>query len=197
MKKIIIGISVVLILIIGYWLISPLFIDIEVDEPIPTGEKTVEQVEVAEPEEPTVTSTFPEEEELPPPPPPEEATEEVVEEPEEGVTEEPPVETLPNVLIEGTFHSQAHHGQGIAKVLDVDGKKYLRFEDFKTDNGPDLKIYLSADFLADDFIDLGDIKDTQGNFNYELPDDIDLEKYNKALVWCKAFGVLFTSAEME
>ena len=45
-------------------------------------------------------------------------------------------------------------------------------------------------------IDLGIIKATKGNVNYEIPQDIDTTKYNKVLVWCKPFKVLFSYAEL-
>jgi hypothetical protein len=73
----------------------------------------------------------------------------------------------------------------------------LRFENFETINGPKLHIYLASDLSADDYIDLGEIKATKGNVNYEIPDGTDLEKYNKVLVWCRPFKVLFSYSELE
>ncbi len=35
-----------------------------------------------------------------------------------------------------------------------------------------------------------------GNQNYELPDDIDLEVYNTAVVYCRLFGVYFAEATL-
>ncbi|NOJ28474.1 MAG: hypothetical protein DA330_10745, partial [Nitrososphaera sp.] len=40
------------------------------------------------------------------------------------------------------------------------------------------------------------LKANIGNQNYEIPDGVDLEKYNTALVWCKQFSVLFGSADL-
>ncbi len=72
----------------------------------------------------------------------------------------------------------------------------VRFEDFETINGPDLRIYLSTELGDSDFIELGKIKATKGNVNYNIPEGTDLTKYNKVLVWCKAFSVLFSYAEL-
>ena len=83
-----------------------------------------------------------------------------------------------------------------AEMIEADNQKILRFEDFETINGPDLHIYLSSDLEAKDYIDLGEIKATKGNVNYEVPSNVDLEKYNKVLVWCEPFRILFSYAEL-
>src|SRR3989338_4847202 len=43
---------------------------------------------------------------------------------------------------------------------------------------------------------VGEIKGTKGSFNYNLDSSIDTEKYNKVLVWCVPFGVLFSFADI-
>ena len=52
---------------------------------------------------------------------------------------------------EGTFGPRSHPGEGTAKVLnDGTEQRFLRFEEFATDNGPDLNVYLTtADADAD------------------------------------------------
>ena len=90
-----------------------------------------------------------------------------------------------------------HDAQGNAYTIPLeDTSSILRLENFKSTNGPDLYVYLSTDENASDFVDLGTLKASSGNQNYEIPDDTDLSKYNKVLIWCKAFGVLFGSAEL-
>ena len=100
------------------------------------------------------------------------------------------------ILAQGVFKPNAHEVKGTALLISDDNKKVLRFEDFETINGPDLHIYLSSDLESEDFIDLGSIKATKGNVNYEIPEGIDTEKYNKVLVWCVPFKVLFSNAEL-
>ena len=100
-------------------------------------------------------------------------------------------------LSRGEFVASAHDVSGEAKLIGLPNeKRILRFENFETINGPDLFIYLSADLEANDFINLGEIKGTKGNINYNIPEGTDTEKYNKVLVWCKAFKVLFSYAEL-
>ena len=100
-------------------------------------------------------------------------------------------------MLNGDFIPSAHEVSGRALIIDTPEGKVLRFEDFETVNGPDLFIYLSSDLNNNDFVNLGEIKATKGNVNYLLPKDIDLKKYNKVVVWCRAFRVLFSYAELK
>lgn len=109
-------------------------------------------------------------------------------------------------LAEGTFVDRSHPGSGTAVVLTdaVGSQRFLRFEDFETDNGPDLNVYLvagapadgEAGLFDDDFIDLGDLKGNIGPQNYELAADVDLDVYNTVVVWCVRFSVAFTAADL-
>ena len=87
--------------------------------------------------------------------------------------------------------------EGIAKVINLaDGRTFLRLENLKTTNGPDLYVYLSVGKDALDIVNLGRLKGNIGNQNYEIPAGTDLSKYNTALIWCKAFSTLFGSAKL-
>ncbi len=100
----------------------------------------------------------------------------------------------------GTFvgiNDGIHNAEGNSKVLLLDdGKEILRLEDFKSTNGPDLYVYLSTDTKATDIVNLGKLKASVGNQNYEIPEGTDLKKYSQVLIWCKSFSVLFGSAEL-
>jgi hypothetical protein len=90
-----------------------------------------------------------------------------------------------------------HNAEGVAKEISLeDGRKFIRFENFKVTNGPNLFVYLATDKSASDFVNIGQLKANNGNQNYEVPDGTDLTKYDTVLVWCKAFSVLFGSAEL-
>lgn len=123
-----------------------------------------------------------------------EAVEEVkteVKEMEEAMPE------TPKLLAQGNFQARAHEVAGKALLIEDDEKTIVRFEDFETINGPDLHIYLSSELGDSDYIDLGKIKATKGNVNYEISSNIDTQKYNKVLIWCVPFGVLFSYAQLE
>jgi len=90
-----------------------------------------------------------------------------------------------------------HKAQGVAKVINLaDGKTFLRLENLKTTNGPDLYVYLSTGKDVSDIVNLGRLKGNIGNQNYEIPTGTDLAKYNTVLIWCKAFSTLFGSAKL-
>ena len=90
-----------------------------------------------------------------------------------------------------------HKAEGIAKVINLaDGRTFLRLENLKTTNGPDLYVYLSIGKDASDIVNLGRLKGNIGNQNYEIPAGADLSKYNTVLIWCKAFSTLFGSAKL-
>lgn len=90
-----------------------------------------------------------------------------------------------------------HKVEGLAKVLTLaDGKTFLRLENLKATNGPDLYVYLSTGKGVSDIVNLGRLKGNIGNQNYEIPTGTDLTKYNTVLIWCKAFSTLFGSAKL-
>jgi hypothetical protein len=102
--------------------------------------------------------------------------------------------------LSGTFAGAGdgfHNAEGTARVIYLeDGSAVLRFEDFKVTNGPDLYVYLSTDKGTSDYVSLGRLKANIGNQNYQLPEGIDLTKYDNVIVWCQAFSVYFGGAEL-
>ena len=112
----------------------------------------------------------------------------------------PEISTLSTSMFEG----RSHPAVGTAVVLTDGNQTFLRFEDdFETDNGPDLNIYLSTAPITadsgefdDDFIDLGDMKGNIGAQNYEIDPSVDLSQYQTVVVWCVRFGVAFGAAEL-
>jgi hypothetical protein len=46
------------------------------------------------------------------------------------------------------------------------------------------------------FVALGPIKGNKGDQNYEIPPDVDLDRYKTVTVWCKRFSVNFGSAPL-
>jgi Electron transfer DM13 len=57
-------------------------------------------------------------------------------------------------------------------------------------------MYISTDKKASDSVNVGRLKASLVIRNYEIPQDVDLSKYNMVLIWCKVFSVLFGSAEL-
>jgi hypothetical protein len=105
------------------------------------------------------------------------------------------------VVLQGDFQGADEFHFGSGKVLLVEsapGRYTLRFEDFSVRNGPDLFVYLSPnpDGYADDALELGPLKASDGSFNYEVPAGTDISRFRSALVWCRAFNVLFATAPL-
>lgn len=115
------------------------------------------------------------------------------ENPEGAVDPSPVVALSKSIPITDT---PLHPASGQVRLVETGRKKILRYENYKTINGPDVRVYLATDTNATDFIDLGPIKGTEGNINYDIPEGTDLEKYHWALTWCEDFNVLFNSANL-
>lgn len=109
------------------------------------------------------------------------------------------------VLLSGEFHSVAHDTKGMATLHQLtDGKRILRLTGFETSNGPDVRVLLVAAADAADnaavtnagFVELGKLKGNIGDQNYEVPADLDLQKYGAVTIWCNRFGVNFGTAAL-
>lgn len=109
-------------------------------------------------------------------------------------------ETVPagTVIVNGSFVSNVHTTSGTVKVIqDASGKKHLVFENFRTDNGPDLRIWLSPNTSASPYQEIGLLKAVIGNFSYELNASINYTANNRVLIWCKGFSVLYGNALLQ
>lgn len=99
----------------------------------------------------------------------------------------------------GTFSKGVHEVSGTVKVVTdkTDAKKkYLFFENFKTDAGPDLYVYLAEDKAAKGFTSVLKL-DKIGTFTLDVPANADLSKQKYVLIWCQQYTVLFGSAKLE
>lgn len=94
-----------------------------------------------------------------------------------------------------------HKGSGKAVVLNTDQGVVLKLEEFKVTPGPDLFVYLSKNKNIKEtqelgeFISLGKLKSYSGEQMYNLP--ANYKEYNSVVIWCRAFGVLFSVAELQ
>lgn len=150
-KKIIITIVILVALVLGFWTISPFFIDKVVTESLP-------MMVVGE------------------------------------------VEVMPKKVAGGSFvgFDKIHNGKGEVSVYELDGKRFLRFEEgFDVNNGPDL--YVGFGYKGE-YVKGSEISKLKGNIgaqNYDLGEDFSLEKFDSVYVWCKAFSVPFIKADFQ
>jgi hypothetical protein len=102
------------------------------------------------------------------------------------------------LLLTGTFSTGAHTTTGTVKVYEDKNKnRSLVFENFKTDAGPDLRIYMAEDKAITNFIQITDKVTTSGNYTLSIPANVDLKKQTTVAIWCKSFSVLFGSATLK
>ncbi len=198
--KIIIGIIVIAIVIpLGIYTISPLFINTEINEPLPSlaNEKSTTDfakfMAMTEDEKFDAAKNMAEKEE--------DMIMKMAAKQDTTINETMAMninQSTQNKALIGNFigiDDGIHNAKGLAKILTIsNGSQILRLENFKSTNGPDVHLYLSNNKQANDFIDLGRLKANNGNQNYKIPMDIDFNHYGYVLIWCKPFSVLFGSA---
>jgi Electron transfer DM13 len=97
----------------------------------------------------------------------------------------------------GTFTSGVHATSGKIYVIKNSNNSYtLQLQDFKTDDGPDVHIYLSTDKNAKEYLDVL-TKSKNGTYTITVNQATDFTKYKFVLAWCESFSVLFGSAELK
>ena len=102
------------------------------------------------------------------------------------------------MLSRGSFMRGSHATSGTVRIVkDSSERRFLVFENFSTDNGPDLRVWLSRNTSAAQYQEVGKLTAVAGNFSYELAANIDPAVYNHVLIWCEDFSVLFGYAILQ
>ena len=102
----------------------------------------------------------------------------------------------PVILKSGQFEGLlGHQAGGTAKIIKVNNMTYLRFENFQVTNGPDLHVYITTDGNVQNGIHLAKLKGSVGDQNYLL-ENVNLDTYNTAVIYCQTFGVYFGHAKL-
>lgn len=162
----------------GWWLGSPLFITTTLDEALPTATPRAAAATAA-----TAGAT---------------AAATPGSQPTAAATAAGPV-----ILSEGQlqFVDDLHNGKGPVRILRLGDQRILRFENVTITNAPDVHIYLSREtggkWAEATSLYLGPLKATNGSFNYDIPASADLSAYKSVVVWCRAFAVLVTWADLK
>lgn len=180
-KKTLIIAGVLIALIVAYWLISPFWRNVTLNEELPSATNIVSIKDNLLTMDMNTKMDF-EKQTL-------KMKDKVMNKSDTMPTNQPTIISRADMI------ARAHEVEGAALLVKSGNETFLRFEKLKTINGPDLRIYLSAGLNADDVVDLGPIRATEGNVNYVIPVGTDLGKYKNAMIWCRAFGVLFSYAQ--
>ena len=102
----------------------------------------------------------------------------------------------PVEIASGRFTNQAHDTSGRATLIETpDGERVVTLTDFKTDPGPDVRVYLVPDpgGGVEDAVDLGKLKGNKGNQQYDVPAGA---ATGAVVIWCRAFTVAFGTATL-
>ena len=187
------------VIIVGWWLLSPLFITKTVDEEFPLTANAVipEGMERVEAEMVMATMAG------------------MGEKVDEAMPDVPAAQGVgragsdgvPTLLKGGAFRDgdRFHKGSGQALIYDLpDGSQVLRFEDLEVTNGPDLRVILttvpdpdsSEDVHATGYIELDKLKGNVGNQNYPIPTGADVDSFKSVVIYCKPFRVVFAVANL-
>lgn len=115
-----------------------------------------------------------------------------------------PVAATP--LATGTFiHANpsdpVHWGKGKVSVYQ---RTVFLEPDFQVGPGPAFHVYLvpkasirsSSDIKGVMYVDLGRLRSFKGSQRYPIPDGVDLKNYSSVIIWCEAFGVLISPADL-
>ncbi len=130
------------------------------------------------------------------------ATAQVVALPTAQATAQPsgPVALSSGSFVAGSVPGDTAEGKATIYSLE-DGGRVLRLENFSTTNGPDLFVTLHTGVNPEQdegvYYELARLKGNQGNQNYELPVDLDLDKYHSVVIWCRAFNIVFGYATLQ
>jgi hypothetical protein len=95
-----------------------------------------------------------------------------------------------------------HWGRGKVSVYE---RAVFLEPDFEVGPGPKYHVYLvpranvraNGDVPGTKFVDLGRLRSFQGSQRYEIPAGIDLKSFSSVVIWCEAFGVLISPADLK
>ncbi len=180
--RVVVAVGALIALVIGGWLVRPLFVDEVVDEEFPLSAGAVVPDDMTQEEVEAEMAA---------------AAADTTEQAEPMPGDSPVALLAGDVTGADSFHA----GEGSATLYELaDGSRVLRLEDFMVTNGPDLRVYLGP--LGDDgepdleeaSVQLGPLKGNVGNQNYDVPDTLDAGSSLALVIYCEPFAVTFATA---
>lgn len=117
------------------------------------------------------------------------------------------IDTAAPVIARGTFiHADpsdpVHWGKG---AVSVRRDSVFLEESFEVGPGPKYHVYLvpraevrrNGDLKGEMFVDLGRLRAFKGSQRYAIPAGTDISKYASVIIWCEAFSVLISPADLK
>lgn len=183
------------VIAIAWWLLSPLFTGKTVDEELTFSANAVVPDNMTSQEVEQIMSGMSKVDSM------------VDEGMPDGMDTEPAAE-VPVRVKSGSLRDadDFHQGSGQATIYhSVDGSHLLRLENLNVTNGPDLHVILTphpdpmsrSEVDSVGYVDLGQLKGNMGNQNYQIPANVDLDRQQSLVIYCKPFHVVFSVASLQ
>jgi Electron transfer DM13 len=94
-----------------------------------------------------------------------------------------------------------HHGKGKVSVYE---RAVFLENDFEVGPGPAFHVYLvpksmiraNGDLKEQMYVDLGGLRAFKGSQRYAIPAGVELKNYPSVIIWCQAFSVLISPADL-
>jgi hypothetical protein len=108
-------------------------------------------------------------------------------------------EAMAMLVKQGTFVGiGGHTASGMASIYEnSNGHKVVVLDPYESQNGPDLKVYLSKNVGASSYINLGGLKATIGKQSYAIQGNPSIADYTYVHIWCEKFSVEFARAPLQ
>lgn len=101
------------------------------------------------------------------------------------------------LILQGTIVGIGHTATGVASIYEDESKSFILLDPFMSQSGPDLRVYLSKDIAATEYIRIGMLKSTTGTQAYPIPEGYDPLDYEYIHIWCEKYSVEFARAELK
>ncbi len=111
-----------------------------------------------------------------------------------------------SLISSGSFVTteQDHPTNGKAKIVKVNGKRYLEFsKGFTTARGPKVRVVLHrnstvpVNLQQKDYVTLAALQRFDGAQRYQIPDNLNLDDFKSVAIWCEQFNVTFGYASLQ
>lgn len=202
------AVIIILVAAVAWWLLSPLFVDKKVNEAFPLSAAAAVPADMTQAEVEQVMLSMAKVNQSVDEVMPQLLAETLPAENQPAPAAGDTAISTPTALKTGSFQDadNFHQGSGSATIYrGADGSMLLRLEDLDVTNGPDLHVILTPnanpqsrqDVSDQGYVDLGSIKGNQGNQNYEIPADVDIESLGSVVIYCQPFHVIFSVASLQ
>lgn len=115
----------------------------------------------------------------------------------EQINEQIGTSAIPITSVMAFTSANGYTVTGNVRIYQKDGKLILALENFKSSNGPDLRVYLSKEAQPVNFIELGKLKSISGNQLYDISGNPDFDVYKFAIIHCQQFNRVFGFASIK